>query len=130
MVLTEQSRTQRLERRARRIDAGKTTCRCMGCRGGHMEIVVYFMREPDGPVKIGITHVGAYDATVFTVEQRRRSVERASGRRMVLLGTVPGSRARETDLHRRFAHLRTVGEWFRPAPELLDYIASTTAGGH
>jgi hypothetical protein len=29
-------------------------------------------------------------------------------------------------LHRRFRHLRVLGEWFRPEPELLDFIQAET----
>lgn len=41
----------------------------------------------------------------------------------VLLATEPGSRADETRLHKRFAHLRTHGrEWFPLAPQITDHI--------
>lgn len=39
------------------------------------------------------------------------------------LATEPGDVVRESQLHRRFGHLRAVGrEWFEPAPELIAYI--------
>jgi hypothetical protein len=37
---------------------------------------------------------------------------------------MDGGRNLERTLHRRFADLRSEGEWFSPGPELLDYIAS------
>lgn len=43
-----------------------------------------------------------------------------------LIGMVPGGRARESELHRRFAHCRVSGEWFEAKPELLAYIGSAT----
>lgn len=114
----------RLERRNTRIASGHQVCRCHLCRYGQCEVVVYFMREPDGPVKIGITHIGVVSTMVYSVESRRCTIESGSGRRMVLLAHIPGSTALEAEIHRRFAHLRTIGEWFRPEPELLDFITS------
>ena len=115
---------RRLEQRAMRIPSGERLCGCFSCRSGYLEVFVYFMREPDGPVKIGITHVGVVSTTVYSVENRRCAVESASGRLIVVLAQIPGSRWSEFELHQRFAHLRTIGEWFRPEPELLDFIAS------
>jgi hypothetical protein len=42
--------------------------------------------------------------------------------KLTLLGTIPGTKQDETDLHRRFAALNLHGEWFRPEPELLAII--------
>lgn len=39
-----------------------------------------------------------------------------------LIGAVPGDRKMEIELHKRFAHLRVRGEWFRPNEELLAFI--------
>lgn len=36
-----------------------------------------------------------------------------------LLGTIPGDRGAEKDLHRRFAAQHVQGEWFRPCAEML-----------
>jgi hypothetical protein len=82
------------------------------------------MREPDGPVKIGITHVAniAGCKSLWTIEGRRQAIQSASGRRMVVLHHEAGSRRLERETHRRFARLRLLGEWFRPEPELLEYI--------
>jgi DNA-binding Xre family transcriptional regulator len=41
---------------------------------------------------------------------------------LVILATMDGGRETEMACHRKFAHLRVRGEWFRPAAELLDYI--------
>jgi hypothetical protein len=41
-----------------------------------------------------------------------------------ILATIPGlSILDETRLHDRFRHLWIRGEWYRPDPELLSYIA-------
>ena len=41
---------------------------------------------------------------------------------LVLLAHVPGGRAEEAELHRRFAPLRVAGEWFRLEADLLDHV--------
>jgi hypothetical protein len=42
---------------------------------------------------------------------------------LLLLGTCPGGTDEEFEIHKRFAHLRERGEWFRLEPELQDFIA-------
>lgn len=39
-----------------------------------------------------------------------------------IIGTIPGGASREGKLHRRFAHLRIRGEWFRADSELMAFI--------
>lgn len=70
--------------------------------------VVYYV-ERDGLVKIG---------TSTQVEQRVKALR---GR---LLAVEPGGHNRESQLHERFEHLRVMGEWHRPEPDLLDHIAT------
>jgi hypothetical protein len=43
------------------------------------------------------------------------------------LGRIPGTMRDEKNLHRRFAHLRTTGEWFKADDELLTFIENATA---
>lgn len=77
--------------------------------------MVYFIQAVHGgPIKIGIT---AGDPV-----QRIREISRMSPYRLHALLTIPGDIRLEAELHKRFATLRQHGEWFSPAPELLDYI--------
>jgi hypothetical protein len=41
---------------------------------------------------------------------------------LTLLHFEPGTLDRERELYRRFSALRVRGEWFRPAPELVEFI--------
>ena len=78
---------------------------------------VYFIRASGGtgPVKIG------YAADVWG---RLASLQTGSPVPLCVVATVPGGRALEARLHEQFAQLRSHGEWFHAAPELLEYIAS------
>lgn len=76
---------------------------------------VYFVQSIDGgPIKIGYS---------FDVVSRLEQLERHYGKPLAILATMPGGRAEETAIHRRFAHLRCgKTEQFRPAPELMSFI--------
>lgn len=80
---------------------------------------VYFIQdERDGSVKIG-----------RSVDPRGRLTALRcanGGRHLALRATMPGAAAEERALHARFGSLRIRGEWFRPEPELLEFIASST----
>lgn len=79
--------------------------------------VVYFAHYPDakpgdrcyGSVKIGVT------------TNLRRRMHRLGTDPIIVL---PGGGAIEAELHRRFAHLRWHGEWFRCEADLAAYIDS------
>jgi hypothetical protein len=82
---------------------------------------VYFVQEaPAGDIKIG---------TSKDVGARVREMTVANPRPLVVLATMSGDRKIETLLHKRFAsaRIRIRGEWFRPVPELLAYIAEIKA---
>lgn len=77
-------------------------------------MAIYFIQnETNKAIKIGFAS---------DVESRRRALQTASPDRLILLGSIEGDMARERELHREFADLRLVGEWFRPSPKLMDRI--------
>lgn len=77
---------------------------------------VYFVQAGDGgPIKIGWTGGDP--------KARMRDLQTGNPYPLSMLGHVPGSGADETDLHEQFRHLRMVGEWFKPAPDLVAFIA-------
>jgi hypothetical protein len=67
-----------------------------------------------GYVKIGFT--------TGSVASRVAALQVACPERLTVYGTKRGTVADELSLHRRFASLRTFGEWFRHEGELADYI--------
>lgn len=78
--------------------------------------VVYFAQlGTGGPIKIG---------RAVNVEKRLRCMQTSVPEALRLLATSAGGPTEERALHRRFLGHRVRGEWFRPAPELLEFIAS------
>lgn len=83
--------------------------------------MIYFAKADIlGHIKIGFT-----DDT--DAEGRIRELQVGCPTRLSLMGTIPGGRETESDLHRRFAFAHLHGEWFRPVPELLAFIGQQTA---
>lgn len=73
---------------------------------------IYFVQGlSGGPVKIGIS---------INPEERRRHLRYPE--ELVILATIKGTEQMERELHARFDSIRLFGEWFEPAPELLQYI--------
>jgi phosphoglycolate phosphatase-like HAD superfamily hydrolase len=80
---------------------------------------VYFIRAGEnGPIKIG---------TAKDARKRLDAMQTGSPWRLHLLAELSGDIACERELHQRYVRYRRVGEWFDPAPELLDFIATLPA---
>jgi hypothetical protein len=75
---------------------------------------VYFISDGDF-IKIGQSRTCPYG--------RIRSLQTASSTELKFLAMMRGA-DREQELHKRFAHLRARGEWFRQTEELIDFIKS------
>jgi hypothetical protein len=76
--------------------------------------MVYFIQSmANDLIKIGYSS---------RVSCRRQELSYIMGVELVLLGVIDGTRKDETVLHKRFSDLRTKGEWFCPADELLSFI--------
>lgn len=68
-----------------------------------LRIVTYAIMNPDsGLIKIGKTN---------RLQTRVSALQTGAGRELAVIGTIAGDHERQ--LHRRFAHLRAFGEWFR-----------------
>jgi Meiotically up-regulated gene 113 len=72
----------------------------------------YFIRRGDA-IKIGHSAVP---------RERIRDLQVAFPDKLKVLVIAPNTLISEADAHKRFAHLRLSGEWFRVAPELLEFI--------
>jgi hypothetical protein len=80
-------------------------------------MTVYFLQAgcEGGPIKIGTTN---------NLRRRMGALHKPAPGRLWLLSAISGGALQEGELHRRFSKHRISGEWFLPAPELLEYIAS------
>jgi Meiotically Up-regulated Gene 113 (MUG113) protein len=80
---------------------------------------LYFMQAGHGgPIKIG---------AASDVAQRMATMQTGSPEQLYLVGYIEGGGPQERELHKRFAHLRLHGEWFKPAQELIEHISSLSA---
>jgi hypothetical protein len=77
---------------------------------------VYFVQHGEtGPIKIGFTKCN--------VGGRYTQLQAAAPDKLVFRGYMRGSLELEAELHHRFADSRHRAEWFKPTPELQDFIA-------
>ena len=76
------------------------------CENVAYDGVVYFILDPNGDaIKIGWTR--------SAVKKRLAQLRTGNSRRLLILGTIPGSQAIEAKIHDHFQQHRTNGEWFR-----------------
>lgn len=78
-------------------------------------LLLYFIQAGEGgPVKIGATR---------NVEARLRDMQTGNAHDLIVLGAIAGVSSRdEKRVHARFEEHHIRGEWFRPHPELLQFI--------
>lgn len=81
--------------------------------------MIYFLKRADGLVKIGTT----------TNFYRRLSQLEKEHQQLDILGWQAGDKATEKSLHKRFASLRIINEWFYPATDLMNYISHEAIEG-
>ncbi len=82
------------------------------------ESVVYFAQHDDGgPIKVGFTS---------DVERRRGELVRSKNRRdpapVYILGSLPGAKPLELEIHDLLAPWRIEGEWYEPTADVLRII--------
>jgi DNA-binding XRE family transcriptional regulator len=77
--------------------------------------MIYFIKSARGRIKIG---------TTIRLKQRLKELETGHGEPLEVLAVADGSTEAERYLHRRFAHLRVMGEWFESGEDLMALIAS------
>jgi uncharacterized protein YozE (UPF0346 family) len=78
---------------------------------------IYFIKSDETKeIKIGYTS--------GEVEKRLKTLQTGHPYKLQVLATMPGSRDEEKTLHEKFASIRLSGEWFKPHPDLLAFIAT------
>jgi hypothetical protein len=86
-----------------------------------MNHFVYFVQPiGGGPIKIGCSP---------TPRGRLTQLMQWSPVPLCILATAPGGFVAEAHIHHRFAADRVRGEWFKPSPNLLDYIRRVATVG-
>lgn len=79
--------------------------------------VIYFLQASKSKlVKIGFTEGPVWN--------RICALQIGSPEKLILLGTMPGTRWAELQLHRQFADCSEAGEWFRSEPPLMEFISA------
>lgn len=75
---------------------------------------VYFIKsKKSGLIKIGRS---------INPDKRFNAIRTMSPDELVLLGSIPEKVMTESELHKKFSHLRKHGEWFEGDDELWDFI--------
>jgi hypothetical protein len=74
---------------------------------------VYFISDGVGHVKIGYS---------VDVQTRLREIQAHNAFPLTVLAVLKGGSEVERALHERFAEHRVRGEWFRLAPEIIEYL--------
>ncbi len=79
-------------------------------------LVVYFIRLPNAGIKIGFTR---------SLKERLQALLAEYGPPIDVLGIIDGGRAKEREMHERFAAYRIEGiERFRESSEMIVFIRS------
>lgn len=82
---------------------------------------IYFLRRPDGAIKIGFT-------AAPTAQTRLRAAQTFHDVELEVLAEASGSAVADAALRAHFAASNIRGEWFRPTPELMELIHALHEG--
>jgi|ERR1700682_1403208 len=93
----------------------RTPCKMKPFTGGR----IYFIRTSSA-VKIGFT---------TNVGNRFLTLQTANAEPLVLLGSIPGSRSIEAELHDHFSYARLQGEWFTVSDLVMTQIEGILQDG-
>jgi hypothetical protein len=79
--------------------------------GRGLEFIYFIQGEHGGPIKIGYSQ---------HPDQRLHDLQCGTPYPLVVRRVFPGDKAKELELHKRFAEGRYIGEWFEATPELVE----------
>ena len=83
--------------------------------------MIYFIQQGKaGPIKIGYTK--------NDINKRMDQLQTGCAYKLTLLGIIDGDKEQEYLIQKFFHGHRMYGEWFAPAPAILDYIFSLILG--
>lgn len=85
-----------------------------------MSMIYFIAPVGGGNIKIGVTK---------NPQRRLRDLRNYSPLPLQTLACVPGNADDECKLHRMFFSAHSHGEWFRPSPEILNFIIHVNALG-
>ena len=78
--------------------------------------MIYFIQEGDnGPIKIG---------KAVSVERRLKTLQISHHKELNILQVIPGGAERENKIQKDLMKFKITGEWFKPAPEVFEYMRS------
>jgi hypothetical protein len=81
--------------------------------------MIYFIHdETSKAVKIGKAN---------DPQKRLSMLQVGCSNKLAMLAMIPGNQSEEIKFHRQFGHLKIRGEWFRAAPELLEFVQTIEA---
>lgn len=83
--------------------------------------IYYIATHVEDVVKIGFTAAG--------IGVRLQELQTGSPILLKIVACHPGTMRDEKSLHKRFAHLRHIGEWFTYGKEIREWIASLASEG-
>lgn len=106
---------------AAKLDTADRIASALSVNTGQAQWIYFVVESGSGAIKIGVT---------TNVKKRVISLQRDTPHTVKLLATMRGNFQVESLLHRLFAYARIRGEWFRPVPELLEYIESLPQEAH
>jgi hypothetical protein len=103
----------RLEKKSKKFFAEYGTEMLLNESGEIASCVYCVQGECGGPIKIGCS---------ADITQRFLQLQVKCQEKLKVLLVIPGDFAKEASLHKRFSEHRLHGEWFNPAPEILERI--------
>lgn len=92
----------------------------MTAKKTNREYTYFIQQETGGNIKIGFT--------TQDPKARLANLQTGSAYNLRIVGLLEGNR--EKELHKKFSHINTKGEWYKNSEELVDYIRSSTLDGY
>ena len=81
--------------------------------------MIYFIRgKESGNIKIGFSNMP---------KKRKTNLQTAHYEELEFIGFMNGSREDEARIHEMFTKFRIRGEWYRPAPDLIDFVTKSAS---